>query len=96
MKKLFYIVLVIVILMVIGRLLKKEHNTLNAEPAVAAETTGQNEEKTAPKIQAVIEEQSVVTEDEDGNMSVDGEVVEDIEEENPSATANDGETIINE
>ena len=83
MKKIFYIVLVIVILMVIGQFLK------NNIPASAQNAP-------ATPTQAVVEESAVVTEDEDGNMVVDGEVVEDIEEENPSATSDEQETVISE
>ncbi len=83
MKKLFYIVLVIIILMVVGQLLK------NNMPATAEPADGAG-------VEAVVEEQAVVTEDENGNMVVDGEVVEDIEEENPSVTADEQETVIQE
>ncbi len=78
MKKIFYIILVIVILLVAGRLLKDQ----TAETVPATATT--------------VEHQPVVAEDENGNMTVDGEIVEDVEEENPEATANQEETIIQE
>ena len=78
MKKIFYIILVIVILLVAGRMLKDQ----------TAET--------APTAATVVEHQPVVAEDENGNMTVDGEIVEDVEEENPEATANQEETIIQE
>lgn len=83
MKKLFYIVLVIVILLVIGQLLR------NNLPATAQTTESIG-------VDTIVEENAVVTEDADGNMVVDGEVVEDIEEENPSATSDEQETIISE
>lgn len=83
MKKIFYIVLVIIILLVIGQFLKS-NIPASAQTAPATPT------------QAVVEENAVVTEDEEGNMVVDGEVVEDIEEENPSATSDEQETVISE
>ena len=84
MKKLFYIVLVIVILLVIGQLLR---SNIPAAAPTDAETV---------RIDTVVEDSAVVTEDENGNMVVDGEIVEDIEEENPSATSDEQETIISE
>ena len=61
MKKIFYIALVLVALMVIGRL-------LNRKPI----------ENATVEYQATIEKQPIVKEDANGNMTVDGEIVEDI------------------
>ena len=77
MKKIFYIALVLVALMVIGRL-------LNRKPI----------ENAAVEYQATIEKQPIVKEDANGNMTVDGEIVEDIEETNPSETSDEEETVI--
>ena len=70
MKKLFYIVLILIAFMVIGRLL-------------AGNKTAERMSATA-EYQATIEKQPIVTEDAEGNMTVDGEVVEDIEETDPA------------
>ena len=77
MKKIFYIALVLVALMVIGRL-------LNHKPI----------ENATVEYQATIEKQPIVKEDANGNMTVDGEIVEDIEETNPSETSDEEETVI--
>lgn len=86
MKKIFYLILIIVIILVIGRL-------VNKSPTPAVETN-------IAAVEAVNEATdtgtAVVTEDSEGNMSVDGQPVEDIEEENPEDTAGEEETIIQE
>lgn len=86
MKKIFYLILIVVIILVIGRL-------VNKSPAPAVET---NIVAVESVNEAADAETAVVTEDSEGNMSVDGQPVEDIEEENPEDTAGEEETIIQE
>lgn len=82
MKKLFYIVLILVTLMVIGQLLNRK-----VKPTT--------ENNSATEFQANIETQPIIKEDADGNMTVDGEIVEEIEETDPTKTSNEEETILN-
>ncbi len=86
MKKIFYLILIIVIILVIGRL-------VNKSPTPAVET---NIAAVESVNEATDTETAIVTEDSEGNMSVDGQPVEDIEEENPEDTAGEEETIIQE
>lgn len=89
MKKLFYIVLVIVALMVISRFVKQGNQTVPAEvigveevmpDVVAAEEVAVDENGN------IISEEDVISEDE----------AEDIEEANPDETGDDHETVIKE
>lgn len=91
MKKIFYLILIIVIILVIGRL-------VNKSPTPAVETNIAAVEIAAVESvnEATDTETAIVTEDSEGNMSVDGQPVEDIEEENPEDTAGEEETIIQE
>lgn len=56
----------------------------------------QKTETIAPNVITEVEKQPIVKEDEHGNMTVDGEVVEDVEEDMPEDTGGDEETIVNE
>ncbi len=84
MKKLFYIVLVLIVLMVAGRVLKSHF-------APTAATTESTETVTTG-----INKQPVVEEDEHGNVTVDGEAVEEVEENTPEDTGGEEETIVAE
>ena len=86
MKKIFYLILIVVIILVIGRLVNKYPSPAVEANIVAVESVNE----------ATDTETAVVTEDSEGNMSVDGQPVEDIEEENPEDTAGEEETIIQE
>lgn len=96
MKKLFYIVLVIVVLLVISKLIKNEAPA----PQPTAEAVAVEEMAIAPD--SVIEAEGIIVEEpanpdnlSDGEV-VDDEVVEEVEEVNPEATAEEDETIIKE
>ena len=75
MKKIFYIVGLIIFFLVSAKLNGEAEKSINIHQNDATE---------------------VVTEDENGNMSINGEIVEEVEETNPSITANEEETIIQE
>lgn len=75
MKKIFYIVGLIIVFLVIAKLTGEAEKSINIHQNDATE---------------------VVMEDENGNMSINGEIVEEVEETNPSITANEEETIIQE
>lgn len=92
MKKLFYIVLVIVALMVIGRFVKQGNQTVPAEIVAVEEITPEAvivEEVAVDENGNTISEEEVITDD-----SV--EAIEDIEEANPDETGEDGETVVKE
>lgn len=85
MKKLFYIALVIVLLLVIGKLVKQDASLKNV-PAAAVETSA--------------EINAVVADPLNPDVIGDGEVIDDeaeeVEETNPDETADEDETIIKE
>lgn len=56
----------------------------------------QKTETITPNVITEVEKQPIVKEDEHGNMTVDGEVVEDVKEDMPEDTGGDEETIVNE
>ncbi len=112
MKKLFYIVLVIVALMVISRFVKERNPMTQTTPAVEQETSDPVT-ATLPDVDCICDSQSVCAEGEDGCdeqattstcncRQADGktvvieQTVEEVEEVNPSETADDDETIIND
>ena len=86
MKKIFYIVLVIVALLVIAQFVK--NNQTQDVVVEGAEVVSVNE---AADGTVTAEDDAVVADDE-------GDAVEsvDVVEENPSATASEDETIVNE
>ena len=92
MKKLFYIILVIVILLVISRFVKNEAPA-PVEPVVVVEETVE-EIANAPISDAEIAEPA------NPDALGDGEVIEveseEVEETNPAETADEDETIIEE
>lgn len=92
MKKLFYIILVIVILLVISRFVKNEAPA-PVEPDVVVEETVE-EIANAPISDAEIAEPA------NPDALGDGEVIEveseEVEETNPDETADEDETIIEE
>ena len=92
MKKLFYIILVIVILLVISRFVKNEAPA-PVEPDVVVEETVE-EFANAPISDAEIAEPA------NPDALGDGEVIEveseEVEETNPAETADEDETIIEE
>lgn len=92
MKKLFYIILVIVILLVISRFVKNEAPA-PVEPDVVVEETVE-EIANAPISDAEIAEPA------NSDALGDGEVIEveseEVEETNPAETADEDETIIEE
>lgn len=91
MKKLFYIILVVIVLLVISKFVKNEApiSANTAEPAAVEETVNTEEIS------------NMVVEPADSDNLSDGEVVEDgvieeVEEVNPDQTADEDETIIAE
>ena len=84
MKKIFYIVLVIVVLLVIGRLIKQD--TTTADEGVTVEET--------------IVDENALSASANPDAIGDGEVVEeeaeDVVEVNPEQTADEDETIVKE
>ena len=80
MRKLLYIIITLIILLAIGAWLKSQRTDTATTSVMTTE----------------VEKQPVVTEDAEGNMTVDGEVVEDVEENMPEDTGGEEETIINE
>ncbi len=84
MKKIFYIVLVIVVLLVIGRLIKQDATT--ADEGVTVEET--------------IVDENALSASTNPDAIGDGEVVEeeaeDVVEVNPEQTADEDETIVKE
>ncbi len=97
MKKLFYIVLVIVVLLVISKLVKNEAPVINEEPAAVVideNVTAQMLPETDSNGEALVAEP--VNPDAIGDGEVVEEEAEEVIEENPSATADEDETIIKE
>lgn len=91
MKKLFYIVLVVAILLAVGYFVKNEAPVAENTPEVpVAEETVDAE---------AIGNMEIETEDaetlNDGEI-VDGEAAEEVEEVNPDETADEDETVIEE
>ncbi len=85
MKKIFYIVLVIVILLVIGRFVKQENSAPVADENTVVEET--------------IVDENAISAAANPDAIGDGEVVEEAEEVvevNPEETADEDETIVNE
>ena len=80
MRKLLYIIITLIILLAIGAWLKSQRTDIATTSVMTTE----------------VEKQPVVTEDAEGNMTVDGEVVEDVEENMPEDTGGEEETIVNE
>lgn len=89
MKKLFYIVLVIVALMVISRFVKQGNQTVPAEIIGVEEVVPDG--VVADEV-AVDENGNVISEEE----VIDEEEAQDVEEVNPEETGDDHETIIKE
>lgn len=85
MKKLFYIALVIVLLLVIGKLAKQDASVKNV-PAATVETSAD--------INAVVADP--LNPDVIGDGEVIDEEAEEVEETNPDETADEDETIIKE
>lgn len=94
MKKVFYIVLVIVILLVIGQIVRKnqtpavEPEVVTVEENIAVENIDEN----ADGAVAAEEEEVVVVDHEPA--AEDTEVDENVVETNPEATAEEDETIV--
>ena len=80
MRKLLYIIITLIILLAIGAWLKSQRTDTATTSVMTTE----------------VEKQPVVTEDAEGNITVDGEVVEEDEENMPEDTGGEEETIINE
>lgn len=97
MKKLFYIVLVVVVLMVISKLVKNDAPVINDEPAavvIEENVTAQVLPATGADGEVLIAEP--VNPDAIGDGEVVEEEAEEVVEENPAATADEDETIIKE
>lgn len=95
MKKLFYIVLVIVVLLVISKFVKNEAPVPAAEPeAAVVEETVATPDETAGEIDAVVAEPANIDNLNDGEVVEEGAV--EVEEANPAATAEEDETIVKE
>lgn len=86
MKKLFYIALIVVVLMVIAKLVKKD----NVETAPVAETIAVEE-----AIPANVAENEAIANTE-GAEAAEEIVAEEVIEENPEETADEDETIVKE
>ena len=102
MKKLFYIVLVIVALMVISRFVKEKSNTAATTTAVTAETS-EPVTATLPACNPGDEncdpdaaKSTCNCEQPNGETVTIEQTVEEVEEINPDETAGDDETIIND
>lgn len=94
MKKVFYIVLVIVILLVIGQIIRK-NQTPAAEPEVVTVEENiavENIDENADGAVAVEEDEVVVVDHEPA--AEETEVDENVVETNPEATAGEDETIV--
>lgn len=94
MKKVFYIVLVIVILLVIGQIIRK-NQTPAAEPEVVTVEENiavENIDENADGAVAVEEDEVVVVDHEPAAEGT--EVDENVVETNPEATAGEDETIV--
>lgn len=95
MKKLFYIVLLVVILLVIGYFVKNNNKTndingVNVDDVVTISVDDEGN---------FSQQEDMIISGEGSDVAIDSiaqEVEEDIVEENPDLTAEDGETIINE
>lgn len=96
MKKIFYIILVIVALMVISRFVK-EGNQENTAPATtvveAVDAAAVGDAEIAAPDEEIIEETVVDGIDDNG---MEEETVIEVEETAPEATQNEGETIVKE
>lgn len=90
MKKLFYIVLIVVALFVISQVIKNKQAETTA-PAVDAVDTVEAVETN----DGVVIEEDAIAIDEDTGAVVEEEAVEVIEE-NPDATSGDDETVVKE
>lgn len=94
MKKVFYIVLVIVILLVIGQIIRKnqtpavEPEVVTVEENIAVENIDENADGAV-----AVEEGKVVVVDHEP-AAEDTEVDENVVETNPEATAGEDETIV--
>lgn len=96
MKKIFYIILVIVALMVISRFIK-EGNQENTAPTTtvveAVDAAAVGDAEIAAPDEEIIEETVVDGVDDNG---MEEETVLDVEEAAPADTQNEGETIVKE
>ena len=97
MKKLFYIVLLVVVLLVIAHFVKNNRTTSEFDSVNVNEiiTIG------ADEVGNIVSEEDIIFINDGSGMdapidSVEEIIEEDIIEEDPSLTADDGETIINE
>ena len=90
MKKLTYVLLVLAALLVVAYALKGQ------KAEVATENDVANVEEVADAIAtpAAVEEDTVVVVDEEPVSEEPEETAEDVEEDNPAATADEGETIV--
>ncbi len=93
MKKLVYIILVVAILLTIGYFVKQD-------PAAVEETPSAPEAALVEEENANIDAEAIsnmTIETENAEVVSDGEVVdEEIEEDNPSETSDEDETIVTE
>ncbi len=93
MKKLAYIVLVVIILLAISYFVKQETPAAEETPS-APEAALVEDENDGVDAEAI---SNMTIETENAEIVSDGEVVdEEIEEDNPSETSDDDETIITE
>ena len=99
MKKIVYVIVVLLILLGLSKLLQSNNHAQVAvdEPVVAVETVAVEPETTQEKVVAtdvnnapVVEDEVVVVDEEPGSEAVTVEVVE----ENPEVTADEGETVV--
>jgi len=112
MKKLFYIVLVIVALMVASRFIK-EHSRQMPVPAVSQQDMSEPVTATLPDVNCICDSAPACTPGEegcdenalkstcdcrqpDGQTVTIEQTVEEVEELNPAETSGDDETILNE
>ena len=93
MKKVIYVVAVLVVLLVLSMLLKGNESTTN-EVVVAPEAEVTVEE-TVAEVAPLAEDAVVVDAEPAAEVAAEvPAVVEEVVEENPSATADEGETVV--
>lgn len=94
MKKFLYIVLLLAVLIAIAYVLKNNQTTATAPETVAEEVTKDVSEEVVATANEAEENVVVVDEEPTSDGTADEVVAEDVVEENPEATADEGETVI--
>lgn len=97
MKKIIYVVVVLAILLLLSLLLKGNQTTSNVEAEVVApvaEVAPLEEGAVVVDAEPTTETAETVVDVEPAAETVVEDVVEEVVEENPSATADEGETVV--